>query len=75
MQMHDINEFARRLRISRRMTELLLARGELPAPVRLGRLRRWADDQIDSYIRKRVEALGGDGTGRRGPGRPRDSGA
>ena len=34
---------------ARRMVELLLARGELPAPVRLGRLRQRADDQVDSY--------------------------
>ena len=67
-QMRDIKEFARRLGLGRRTVEDLLARGELPPPVRFGRRRCWSDRQIDAFIQQRVAAA----TARqRGPGRPR----
>ena len=70
MQMHSITEWERRLMCSRRKIEQMVASGELPTPIRIGRLRRWSDAQIDQYIQSRVEAAGGDGQPR-GPGRPR----
>ncbi len=68
MQMHGIEEWMTRLDLSRRRVEQMLACGDLPPPIRLGRLRRWTDDQIDAYIRGRVEAMSPS------RGRPRSSG-
>ena len=69
MHMHDITEFARRLGVSRRLVEMMLARGDLPPPVRFGRARRWSDATIDQFITERSAAAAGDQ--HRGPGRPR----
>jgi len=68
--MYGIDEWVRRLQMSRRGIEDLLARGEIPQPVRFGRVRRWSDEQIETYIRERVEAVCGVDVPR-GPGRPR----
>ena len=46
----DLNEVARRLGISRRQAEIMLARREIPEPVRLGRLRRWHSGMVDEWL-------------------------
>ena len=39
--------------------ESLLASGRLPRPVRFGRARRWADEQLDAFITAEIERAGG----------------
>lgn len=54
-QMYDIMEWARRLGICRRQAELMVADGRIPPPVRIGRIRRWTEAQIDTWIAEQVE--------------------
>lgn len=54
-QMYDIMEWTRRLGICRRQAELMVADGRIPAPVRIGRIRRWTEAQIDGWIAEQVE--------------------
>lgn len=78
MRMLDIQAVADILSISRRKAEQMLACGELPQPIRFGRLRRWHPDSIKQWLASRA---GLDGTAQtRGetpnktpakPGRPR----
>ena len=63
-----------RLGLSRRKIESMIAAGDLPPAIRIGRARRWADRQIDEWIAAQVEAAGG-ANAPRGPGRPRTGGA
>ena len=53
----DPNETARRLRCTRRHLERLVAQGEGPPSVRLGRLRRFPESLLDAWIKEKVEAL------------------
>lgn len=75
MQMLNLNEVAARLGVCRRKAETMLAEGRLPKPVRFGRLRKWADEQLDEFIRAEVARVGGGpvpaAPPSRGPGRPR----
>ena len=71
--MHGIDEWTRRLGVSRRHVENMLAAGDLPRPVRLGRLRRWSNEQIDRWIAERCE-LAVAGEQHCGRGRPRAGG-
>ena len=72
MQAFSIEEWCSRLQICRRQAELMLSRGELPAPIRIGRLRRWTGDQIDGWLARRAEeAVHGPVVS--GSGRPRGS--
>ncbi len=73
MMMYGIEEWVRRGVGGRRTIERLLAAGELPQPARIGRLRRWSDEQIDRWIAERCAAGGGEHQ-HRGPGRPRAGG-
>lgn len=50
-------EFADRLGISLRMLEELIARGETPPHIRLGRLRRWHPEQVDGWINDRFSRV------------------
>ncbi|MHB8257119.1 MAG: helix-turn-helix transcriptional regulator [Acidiferrobacterales bacterium] len=70
MQAFDIEEWCNRLQICRRQAELMIARGELPAPIRIGRLRRWTGEQIDGWLTRRTEEAA-HGQSIPGPGRPR----
>lgn len=58
-----------------RMVQLLVARGELPAPLRLGRLVRWREEDITTWLEaKALAAQDGQGTtAQRATGRPRSS--
>lgn len=70
MQMVGIDEWMARLRVCRRQAELMIGRGQIPPPVRIGKLRRWTSQQIDEWITRRAEAAeAGDPV--RHPGRPR----
>lgn len=71
-----IEEVAARLCVCKRTAESMLAGGAIPAPVRIGRLRRWDSDLLDAWMRERAEAAAAMTPGsapRRGPGRPRGS--
>lgn len=57
MQTYDIKEWQARLKICRRQAEIMIARGELPPPIRIGKLRRWTDAQIDRWICERASAV------------------
>ena len=46
-----IADVARVLNVSTRTVETLLAEGQLPRYVKVGRQRRWHPDAIDAYIR------------------------
>ena len=46
----DLNEVATRLSVSRRQAELMLSRGEIPAPVRIGRLRKWHSALLNEWM-------------------------
>ncbi len=70
MQAFGIEEWCSRLQICRRQAELMIARGELPAPIRIGRLRRWTGEQIDAWLVQQAEAAA-HGPVVSGPGRPR----
>ena len=70
MQAFSIEEWCSRLQICRRQAELMLARGELPAPIRIGRLRRWTGEQIDGWLAQHTEEAA-HGPVASGPGRPR----
>ena len=59
MQLLTLNEVAARLGVCRRTAENLLASGRLPQPIRFGRVRRWADDQLDAMIKGEIERAGG----------------
>ncbi len=67
------------LQISPRKFDLMVAAGEFPAPIRIGRLCRWTQAQIDQFLEtlndravdvpaKRAPSS------KRCPGRPRKSG-
>ena len=78
MRMLDIDEVAARLGVCRRKAEQMLAEGRLPKPVRLGRLRKWSEGQMDEWIVAEVaqaQVIGGSAVPAaprpRGPGRPR----
>lgn len=45
-----IDGLAQTLAISRRHAEALLATGQLPAPIRLGRCRRWHPESVDRWL-------------------------
>ena len=63
----NIHDVARMLQISARKIELMVASGELPRPIRLGRLRRWRPDTIEAWLANLVKAE----PDNRGPGRRR----
>jgi excisionase family DNA binding protein len=71
MRMVDITEWMARLRVCRRQVEIMIARGEIPAPARIGKLRRWSDTQIDQWIAARTEAVQAGGSGTIVPPAPR----
>lgn len=56
------SQLAKRLGISLRLLEQLIARGEVPPYIRLGRLRRWSPAHIEKWIEDQVQAQGADGS-------------
>ena len=77
MRMLSLKEVAARLGVCLRTAEKMLAEGRLPKPVRIGRLRKWSEDQIDAWIVAEVSRVNGGSAPAapaprpRGPGRPR----
>ena len=70
------------LQISPRKFDLMVAAGEFPAPIRIGRLCRWTQAQIDQFLKALNNRTGTTNTspsagaqrpGKRRPGRPRSS--
>lgn len=53
----DPNETARRLRCTRRDLERLVAEGDGPPSVRLGRLRRFPESLLDEWIKGKIVAM------------------
>lgn len=53
-QMIDVREVATILKVSTRSVWRLVARGELPAPIRVGRAARWRVAQIEAWIDART---------------------
>jgi len=54
----NVNEVAKRLQISPRSVWTLAAKGELPAPISIGRLKRWRPETINKWLEtKEIEAL------------------
>ena len=52
----DPNETARRLRCTRRHLERLVADGEGPPSIKLGRLRRFPETRLDAWIGEQIGA-------------------
>ena len=71
----DTKRVAAQLECCKRMVQILVARGDLPAPLRLGRLVRWREEDISKWLEaKALAAQGGRGTTtKRATGRPRSS--
>ena len=46
----NIKELAGILGISKSQAEVLITRGDLPTPLRIGNLRRWSVVQVESWI-------------------------
>ncbi len=73
MQTYDIREWQARLKICRRQAEIMIARGELPPPIRIGKLRRWTDEQINGWISERVASSTPTTINHKHTGRPRST--
>lgn len=43
-------ELAKRLGVSLRKLEQMIARGELPSHAKLGRTRKWREDEIENWL-------------------------
>lgn len=57
----DLNEVCRRLAASRSTVLRLVARGDLPAPVKIsGRRQAWLEHEINNWIESRAAGRGGD---------------
>lgn len=48
-------EFAEKLGVSPRMLEDLIAKGQVPQYIKLGRLRRWDEVQVDTWLDKQFQ--------------------
>ena len=47
-----VQDLATRLNVSRRMVETLLTQVDAPKPIRIGRLRRWTEEDLGLWIRR-----------------------
>lgn len=59
----DYAEVGRRLGLGRTQLWAMVKRGEFPAPLRIGRARRWQESTVDDWIRAlaaRSDAAGAD---------------
>ena len=69
-----IQQVAAQLGCCPRMVQLLVARGELPAPLRLGRLVRWRAEDIAGWLEiKALAAQRGQSAATQRTGRPRNT--
>ena len=48
----DIRALGKLLGVSKSQIEVLLARGEIPTPIRIGNLRRWSVEQVGCWIER-----------------------
>lgn len=55
-QLVSIDVWAERLNVCRRQVEFMLAAKEIPPPIRIGKLRRWSETQIDAWIKGKAES-------------------
>ena len=70
----NIKQVAEALGCCPRMVQILVARGELPAPLRLGRLVRWRDEDITERLEaKALAAQQGPSAVTQRTGRPRST--
>ncbi|MFT3849815.1 MAG: helix-turn-helix domain-containing protein [Propionivibrio sp.] len=53
-------QFADRLGVSLRTLEELIAQGRIPPHIRLGRLRRWHPEQVDTWINEQFSRVNGE---------------
>ena len=58
------------LGISDRMVAYLVERGQLPAPIKVGRLSKWPEERLDEWLSEKA----GQGIAGKKRGRPRSSG-
>lgn len=80
-QLHDIHSVSQALGVHWRTIEVLVARGEFPKPLRIGRLRKWHWRTVEDWLNKKAGISdGGQNQDRtatftapldRRPGRPR----
>ncbi len=66
-----IQEVAALVRVSVRTLESLLAKNQMPTPVRVGRQRRWSQEAIRRWLE--TGNPGRDGLANRKVGRPRNA--
>ncbi|RCN55826.1 helix-turn-helix transcriptional regulator [Acidiferrobacter thiooxydans] len=57
-KLHDIKFFAEQFGCSPRKIQLLVAAGEFPAPIRIGRLIRWREEEVAAWVQSRAAAAG-----------------
>jgi len=57
MELENVRTVAKRLSVSERQIWKLLAKGEFPKPIRLGRAVRWSRQTIDEWLAQQAEAV------------------
>lgn len=62
-KLHDIKFFAEQFGCSPRKIQLLVAAGEFPAPIRIGRLIRWRKEEVAAWVQSRAEAAAAQAAG------------
>ncbi|AWP23889.1 hypothetical protein C4901_11585 [Acidiferrobacter sp. SPIII_3] len=55
LQLHGVKQVAAQLGCCTRMIQILVAKGEFPAPIRIGRLVRWREEDIAGWLQERAE--------------------
>lgn len=55
LQLHGVKQVAAQLDCCTRMIQILVAKGEFPAPIRIGRLVRWREEDIAGWLQQRAE--------------------
>jgi excisionase family DNA binding protein len=53
----DVRELSQRLGVSQRAIWAWVERGELPAPIELGRLRRWRLQDIERWLAEKASQV------------------
>lgn len=53
-------QFADRLGVSLRTLEEFIAQGRIPPHIKLGRLRRWHPEQVDTWINEQFSRANGE---------------
>ena len=79
-KLHDIKFWADQFECSPRKIQLLVAAGEFPQPIRIGRLIRWREEDIAAWVQSQAEVAAARTAGTQHSnfpvhrGRPRSSG-